>query len=226
LLWFVGVGAMGVIAQWLATAPRTWVGRAGVVLLVGLHLVLAIPLALLRSRSMDTANIPLELADRSLPLGAEMNGRTIILVNPPSDFLGGYVRTRRAALGEPGAPFRWLATGTTAVTLTREDARTLLVVPDRGFYPFVSEHMLRSPRRPMAVGEHVTLTGLDIEVLSLTSDGRPAAARMRFATPLEDPSLYWAAWGGHGHYVPFTPPAVGATVTLPASRFIDAAFPK
>jgi hypothetical protein len=62
-------------------------------------------------------------------------------------------------------------------------------------------------------------------VLAVEKDGRPAEARMRFSVPLEDPSLYWAKWGGRG-YVPFAPPRVGETVVLPPCDFIESASQK
>jgi hypothetical protein len=63
LLWFVGVGAMGVVATWLAAWPRGLVGRAGAVALVLVHVVLAPPLLALRSRSMVTVDRPLARTD-------------------------------------------------------------------------------------------------------------------------------------------------------------------
>jgi hypothetical protein len=225
LLWFVGVGAMGLIAQWIVTSPRTIPWLVGVVLLLTVHLLLAAPLALLRSRSMDTVDRPLARVDASLPLTPDMAQRTIVLVNPPADFFAGYLPIRRAALGEPLSRFRWLGSGTSELTLTREDARTLTVAQAGGFLAHVSERMLRSPSRPMAVGERVVMSGLEVEVLALEPDGRPAVARMRFRVPLEDPSLYWAKWGGRA-YVPFALPKVGERVVLPAFNFLDAVFGK
>jgi hypothetical protein len=223
LLGFVGVGAMGLVASWLATAPRGIIGRAGAGLLVLLHLVLAPPLLAIRSRSMETIDRPLARTDASLPLVPDIAARTVVMVNPPNDFFAGYLPIRRAALGEPRPQMRWLATGTSAVTLVREDERTVRVTPDGGYLPSVGERMLRSPSRPLGVGTRIVLDGMTVEILAVGADGRPATARMRFDVPLEDRSLYWAAWDGRG-YAPFVPPAVGATVTLPAWDFLAAVF--
>jgi hypothetical protein len=58
---------------------------------------------------------------------------------------------------------------------------------------------------------------MSARVASLTPDGQPRDVVFRFAVPLEDPSLFWLRWSGEG-FVPFTPPAIGRTVLLPAPR--------
>ena len=85
--------------------------------------------------------------------------------------------------------------------------------------------MLRSPRARFAVGDHVDLTGLRIEVTAITPDGRPAEASFHFDLALDDPSLLLMQWSRRG-YVPFTPPPPGGHVTLPGTDFLDAVFGK
>jgi hypothetical protein len=46
---------------------------------------------------------------------------------------------------------------------------------------------------------------------------------MAFERPLEDPLYVWRQWLG-SKAVPFTPPPVGSTVTLPAVDFGEAMF--
>lgn len=213
LLWFVGVGAMGVIALFVARARGVAAG-AFAALLVTIHLVLAPPLLALRSRSMVTMGRAIARADDSVPHGAAVAGQTVVLVNPPADPLAGYLPLRRAARGEPLPRLRWLATGERAVTLERTDARTLLVRPDGGFLRFVSEQLLVSPDHPPPLGARVRLSDVEIEVTAVEPDGRPAEARARFDRPLEDPSLRWFVWRDNA-YRPWTPPPVGARVTLP-----------
>jgi hypothetical protein len=223
LLWFAGVGAMGLLAQ-LFAAPRTrFVGRPAVALLVVVHLVLAPLLLPVRSRSMVTVELPLARANDSLPK-TDLAGKTLVLVNPPADLFAAYVLMTRASRGEPRPErLRWLATGTSGVTLRRTDERTLLVRPGRGFLENITEQMLRAPGRPLATGARLPLTGVTIEVTASLPDGRPAEARFTFDVPLEDPSLVWAAWPRTG-YVRFTPPPVGGEVTLPPNDFLAAVF--
>src|SRR5262249_28675041 len=147
-------------------------------------------------------------------------GRTVVLVNPAADLFAGYLVIKRAAEGQPLGPLRWLATGTTPVTVTRVDARTLRVRPERGFFPYVSEQMLRSTAHGFARGETVQLTGLGVEVTEVLGDGRPAEILAHFDRSLEDPTYYWASWKGGG-FQPFSPPPIGASVTLPSTNFLE-----
>jgi hypothetical protein len=76
-----------------------------------------------------------------------------------------------------------------------------------------SDGFFGSGLNSLALGERVELTGMSAEVTALAKDGRPTEARVRFAEPLDDPSLQWLQWDWKkGAYVPFTPPAVGETV--------------
>ena len=219
LLWFVGIGAMGLVAQFLLTPPRGWWAWSGFVVLLLLHVVLAPPELALRSRSMEAVNIPLVRADESLPMTPDTAGRTVVLVNPPADFFAGYLGFRRAAFGEPRPTFRWLASTQESVAVTREDEHTLRVTPHGGFMAQISEYMLRS--RPLPDHAHIDLPGMHVDVLGSTADGRPASARFRFDLPLDDPSLYFARWDVQ-RYAPFKLPAIGETVTLPPADFLTA----
>jgi hypothetical protein len=217
LLWFVGIGAMALIAQFLTSGPFSPIGRIGFAVILIIHVVLAPPLLVNRSRSMDTVDLPLKRGDESLPRTPDTAHRTVVLVNPPADFYSGYLPIRRAAYDRPRPLFRSLATGFDGVTVTRTDDHTLVVAPAKGFLFHISEHMLRS--RPIAPHATIHLTGLQIDILTMTPDGRPASARFRFDVPLSDPSLYFAKWVGQ-RYQPFELPAIGATVTLPPIDFL------
>lgn len=225
LLWFVGVGAMGLVARFIEQAPRAAWSYAVVSLLLLLHVVLAAPLLALRSRSMDTVKRPLMRANDSLPPSAALRGRTIVAVNPASDLFAGYVTIYRGARGEPLGPMRWLATGGSAVTVTRLDARSLRVRPEHGFVDRVGEQLLRSPSDAIPRGTEVRLSGLTIEVTEEEPDGRPAEVRASFDRVLEDPSFYWCVWQ-QGRYVPWSPPPVGKSIVLPAVNLIEALFKK
>ncbi|HEX9101592.1 MAG TPA: hypothetical protein VF997_05275 [Polyangia bacterium] len=222
LLWFVGIGAMGLVARWLELRPRAWWATLVAALLVVIHVVAAAPLLALRSRSMETVSRPLRRADASLPPLSRDDGM-LVLVNPPSDVFVAYIVILRASDGRPLPPTRWLATGTTDVAVTRLDERTLRVRPDGGFIPFVSERMLRRPDRAFVRGQRIPLDGVEIEIAEVTADGRPAEIVARFERALEDPTLHWAAWH-KGGFQAWTPPPVGARVVLPAQSFLDAVF--
>jgi hypothetical protein len=217
LLSFVGIGSMGLIA--LVIAGRQNRILAGI--LIAIHLVLAPPLAALRSRSMTTVSRPLDHANDTLPEG--LAGKTLVIVNPPSDILTGYLQIMRDSLHQPRPKYlRALAAGTSSVEVERPDANTLLVTPARGFVENITEHMLRGDDRPIT---RVSLTGMTAEVTARLPDGRPSQVRFTFDTPLDDPSFVWAQWLD-GRYRPWSPPPVSTRVTLPASDFIQAMFPK
>ena len=223
LLWFVGVGAMGIVAQVIAHGRGVF-ARAVAAGFIVVHLVLAPPLLALRSRSMDTVERALARANDSIPRGPEIEGKTLVLMNPPADPLAGYVLFTRAARGEPRPErLRWLATGAEDVRVTRADDRTLRVRPEGGFLANVSEWMLRSPARPMAVPETIPLTGVSVDVTERGEGERPSEAVFRFDRALEDPSLVFMQWSGYG-FVPFPLPALGASVVLPRQDFLKALF--
>jgi len=225
LLGFVSIGAMGLVAQFLAAAlkDRELLGdgrlrRIGggllAVMLVVVNLVLAPPLLVLRSRSMVAVGRVLDRGEAGIPRDASIASKTVILVNTPSDALAGYVPIMRASRGQPRpAHILWFASATTELTVTRVDDRTLRVEPRMPLLHYDIDQMMRDPRkRPFAAGEHAALHAVTIDVLG------PQTFLAHFAIPLDDPSLVWLRWEGKS-YTPYTPPAVGATETLPAVDF-------
>jgi hypothetical protein len=223
LLWFVGIGAMGLIARFIAETPRAWWSYPVVSLLVFIHVVLAAPLLALRSRSMITVGTPVIRANDSLPPSAALGGRTVVMVNPASDLFAGYVTIYRGAIGQPLGRVRWLATAVSNVTVTRLDERSLRVRPEHGFVDRIGEQLLRNPSDSLPRGSRIELTGMTIEVTEVEPDGRPAEVRASFDRALEDPSFYWCRWE-RGRYVAWTPPPVGESVVLPSVNLIEALF--
>lgn len=244
LLLLAGVGALGLLARyllwvWQARRAVGWFPAIVAVALAGLHLVvspLAVPL-----RAWSTARLG-GLIESSVATPADdpaLRDQHVVLVNGPGAMVGSfYFQVLRLLHGQSTpAHTRILASGIDDVTVTRVDERTLLVRPATGFAPPPgtvapgAEHpwfnlgymlqnldrLVRDDRHPFVVGQRIELTGLGIEVTAVTADGRAAEARFRFAVPLEDPSLRWMQWGER-NFVPFTPPAVGTTVTLPGPK--------
>jgi hypothetical protein len=228
LLTFTSIGAMGLLAQLIAAAAaereligdgrvRRFLVGALVLVMVFVHLVLAPPFLVLRSRSMVTVARVLDRADASVPTDPN---RTVIIATTPSDALAGYIPFSRQSRHQARPPhLYWLTTATTAVTFERLDERTLRVTPSDGFLRHEVDQMTRSvQQRPFVVGERISLTGLEIEIEHVTPDGRPSSVLAHFATSADDPSLTWLRWEGKA-YVPYDPPAVGARETLPAVDF-------
>jgi hypothetical protein len=116
-----------------------------------------------------------------------------------------------------------LATATTELTLARVDAHTLRATPKGGFLQNPSSRLSRSADRPFHAGQVLEQGDMRVRVLEITPDGRPLSVELRFERPLEDDLYIWRHWLG-STAVPFTPPAVGATVTLPGVDFGEAMF--
>ncbi len=118
-----------------------------------------------------------------------------------------------------GAPaparIRGLAPVTTAVDVTRVDAQTLRMRPANGFLEHEPERMLRSLATPFFAGSVIGLPGMTVTLTEVTPDHLPAEALFHFDKPLEDPGFVWECWTRDG-YAPWSPPAVGETVRLPA----------
>ena len=223
LLSFVGLGAMGLIAQLIAAAfrHREQLGDsrarriacvAVAIVMVLVHLVLSPPLLVLRSRGMIAVAEVIDRADAGIPADPGVADKTVIIVTTPSDALAGYIPIMRESRGQPRpAHLLWLATGTTAVTLERVDATTVRITAPDGLLRHEIDQMMRSPRvRPFSVDDRVVLPTVTLVIEAITSDGRPSRVRAQFAVPLEDASLIWRRWEGKT-YVPYRPLAIGGS---------------
>jgi hypothetical protein len=71
--------------------------------------------------------------------------------------------------------------------------------------------------RRFEIGDRVELPEVLIEVIELTSDGRPAAISCHFARVLENASFFWLYWS-EGRYRPWRPPGVRESVDLATAR--------
>jgi hypothetical protein len=227
LLSFVGLGAMGLIAQLIAAAfrHREQLGDsrarriacvAVAIVMVLVHLVISPPLLVLRSRGMIAVAGVIDRADAGIPSDPGVADKTVIIVTTPSDALAGYIPIMRASRGQHRpAHLLWLATGTTAVTLERVDATTVRFTAPDGLLRHEIDQMMRSPRvRPFSVGDQVALPTVTLFIEAITFDGRPSRVRAQFAVPLEDASLVWRRWQDKT-YVPYRPLAVGTSELFP-----------
>jgi hypothetical protein len=218
LLSFVGVGGMGLVAQLIAAAirdrDRLGDGRlrryaciAVAMVMVIVHLVLAPPLLVMRSRGMVAVARVLDRADAGIPAHGN-----VIIADAPNEAFAAYIPMMRMSRHQSRPDHMyWLATATTPVTFERLDASTLRVTPEGGYLKYEVDQMMRA--RPFAKGDRIPLDGLTIEIESLTADGRAASVLAHFDRPIE--SFTWLRWVGKT-YVPYQPPAIGAREVLPA----------
>jgi len=227
LLTFTSIGAMGLIAQFLAATfgPRSGLRDARpwrlaavplAYLFVLVHAVIAPPILMARSWQ---PMVPKSFIQQMMigPLDEAVETQDLIVVNPPLAFVTG---TGAFVWADEQTPFpRRLRLLTSSlfrpVDVSRPDAQTLVVRPQYGYYAWVFDALFRHPEDTFRVGDRVTLSGMTVEIREVTGDGRALEAAFIFPVPLEDPSLRWMQYAPDG-FGPFTPPPVGQTVILPA----------
>jgi hypothetical protein len=224
LLTFVGLGAMGLMAQFIvglfrrsAWVPgrRVWRAHARTLafLLLGLHVVLS-PFLLAFAHTMLDPFFG-SVADLGRLSGVAR--QDLVIVNMPSPGNAIYLPGLRQIHGQPApAHVRILAPGYAAVEVARIDARTLVVRPEHGYlappglralgnqgvFPLAhpaygyryGDGLFRSDAYPVSLGQRVEVAGMSAEVIAVMDDGRAAAARIQFAAPLDDASLRWLQW--------------------------------
>jgi hypothetical protein len=235
LLTWIAIGASAVLAELLAAllaslhdaASSPWRPRLALTVAASIlifHAVLGPVFLPIRAMGIEKVRQALERAERSVPNAIGIERETFVYVNPPGDPLVSYIPIMRADSGGhlPRAQ-RWLASGTSEIAIERLDDRSLRVRPQLGFMQSASEQVLRSPRRPLRMGDVVEIQGFSAQITALMPDGRPAEAVVRFETRLEDPSLRWFCWSGAG-YEPFRLPQIGKQVILPKVDLLKVAY--
>jgi hypothetical protein len=228
LTWLI-IGMMGLFAEYLATylagqENRGAAAIAGVYGIALLHLIVSPLMLPLSCWTVADVGAMLEKADRAVPRTPDIRERTVIYINPPQEIFSVFVPAMRAVQGvaRPRTQ-RWLATGLTAIEVRRTDEWTLELRPQAGFIHERTEQVSRDPDYRFAVGDRVMVSGMTVEILEITADGRPASARFVFDRPLEDPKYFWLVWRGHG-YIPFSPPDVGVSVSIAENDFLSVVF--
>jgi hypothetical protein len=224
-LLFASIGGMALLAQtWHLYAVKlrsvntsgalAWSERLGAIFLF-VHLVIS-PMILPVTTCSPAFFGQLQQAPNSV--GDEIGGRDAVFVTAPEYFAVTLVQLQRRVDRRP-LPRRWraLSFGAQPVTVSRKDDRTLDLTYHGGILQSILLELYRDRRIPMAVGDRVVLKGLIIEVVAVTKDRRAERARFSFDTPLDAPSFRFYAWLG-GRFQPFTPPAIGRSVILPAAK--------
>jgi hypothetical protein len=235
LLTFVGIGAMGLVAQFIYFAFGKTDGKSRLILwripaialaaiFILIHLVIA-PLALPVRAAYPM--VPKKVADKLMiteELDESVENQDLIIVNPPITFLmihspmiwkcnnlpmPRHLRILTSSLFQP-------------VEIYRPDAKILVVRPTYGFYAHVLDALFRNKQNPFSVGDRVELTGMTVEIREITNDGRATEAAFIFSVALEAPSLRWLQYKD-GIFVTFTPPAVGQKVVLPGGKLFHLA---
>jgi hypothetical protein len=231
LLTWVAIGVSLVLARLIAThwqtpgvlrgnAARAWLVTPLMIWLVLDHAV-GEPLFLpSRARGNLAMRNILDRAQAGVPSDPSVAGKHVIYVNPAAVPLAAYVPIERAAQGQPRAAFQtWLATADTEVRVTRTGERTLSVQPRGGYLLSPPSRLLSGRKNTFKAGDAIDLGPVTLEVKTVTADARPSIVEARFDRPLEDPIFIWRQWADTT-FVPFEPPALGQSVTLPAADWM------
>jgi hypothetical protein len=230
LLMFVGIGAMGLVAQFIYLVfgntegrPRLILWHIPAIVLAGLFILIHLIIApLVFPVRAAYPMMPRKFLDKMMiteGLDESVKNQDLIIVNPPITFLmlqspmmwecnnqpmPRHLRILTSSLFEP-------------VKVYRPDAKTLVIRPAYGFYVHVLDALLRNKQNPFSVGDRVELTGMTVEIREVTNDGYTTEAAFIFSVALEDPSLRWLQYKD-GAFLSFTPPAVGQKVVLPGGN--------
>ncbi len=229
MLLFVGVGAMGLMAQFLRrliaepgdwSKARRW--RTIVMMLacafVIKHAIISPATLALRSASPTWPRWLLDRMSLTHPLDASVEKQDLIIVNAPSIFV---ILNSPLIWASENAPIprhiRVLSSSMfQPVKVRRADVNTLVVRPNPGFLAYTDDRLFREESQPLKVGQTVQLTGMTAEVRELTWDNRPAEVAFHFDVPLESSSLRWLQWKD-GRFESFVPPPMGCSEMVQAS---------
>lgn len=230
LLMFVGIGTMGLVAQFIYTVFGKTEGQSKLILwripavvLAGIfiliHLIIA-PLVLPVRAAYPM--IPRKFSDKMMiteGLDESVVNQDLVIVNPPITFLMLQSPMIWECNNQPIPRHLRVLTSSRfqPVEIYRPDAKTLIVRPAYGFYAHVLDALFRNKQNPFSVGDRVELTGMTVEIREISNDGQVAEAAFIFSVALEDPSLRWLQYKD-GAFVPFTPPAVGQKMVLPGGK--------
>ncbi len=226
LLFFAGIGGMGLTAQWLAAVydraswlpdGKRWqiIARSIFMFLIVVHAILA-PLSLpLNATGARLFEPYVQQAAATAQSEGSVQGKVLIILNHPSSFLAQLVPTVWFLSDKPiPRRFRVLASGDVELRVTRLNERTLTIRPEGGFLRSFLDRLYRGPSQPMHSGERVELAGMTVQITGMTPDKRPAEAQFEFDRSLENESLMWMKWE-NGKFVPFEIPKVGESEVLP-----------
>ena len=228
LLLFVGIGAMGLVAQFIAmvstppgegtaNAPRSPLWRACArplyIVLIVVHLVIAPLLFPVRFALFAGFSNRMAACIQDAPMDETIAAKTLVIPSAPNVFYTSYFPPVRAVKRQPmPGQIRTLGPNTglpVPVHITRTDAHTLVVEPESGFPWF----LVRDADHPLPPGTTIALDGMSVDVMSVAKAGWPRRVAYRFDVPLEDPGLVWLNVENNV-YVPWQPPEVGQSVTL------------
>ena len=175
-----------------------------------------------RAAQMQVLGGTVQRAGMHLDPAASHAPADVVVLATPVDVLVSYQQVARIAAGSPHPKhLNWLATASSAVTITRLDEHTLRVAPERGFLRSAPEQHYRGDPRSLPSGSRVELSAFTATVVSTTPDGRPAAVDFRFKRPLDDPRELRLMRFEGGSFQPTSAPGIGQQLVIPKADFFQ-----
>ena len=233
MLIFAGIGAFALLAMkvealgWLGEArarraplaagaepraPRRTRLAVGALLVV--HVVVA-PLAFpARIAAYMSVQRAFEQSDRALSDEPRLAHQSVVWVNGAEVVAPGTTAWHKVRGAPVPRASYVLSSYVVGSTISRPDARTLVIEPDEGFLARPVDRLFRAAQPAFRLGERYSTLDFTATVEEVTPDGRPQRVSFRFRAPLEDPSLRWLQVGAGYVPRPFRPPRVGDSLRL------------
>ncbi len=229
LLSFSGLGAMGLLAQFIVGVrsrtiwslngvPRRAASMA-VVALVLIHVVVAPFMLVGRIAGFGIIGAVTDQIAEGMPFDESDANKVAVVLDCPTSFVTVYSSIQRRLGGMPTPRCMYnLAPDTffdTEIRITRTDDKTLVYEP-REPYRWL---LFRDYGHPMAVGDTVELENLRVEVLGVSVRGEPTRVSFRFKNSIDDPGYLWLEFNNtlipsKEMFVRIHPPGIGQSVVM------------
>jgi hypothetical protein len=224
-LFWVGLGVMGLVAQFVGGLLGTGMGRENSVrfavccactFLRGVASPAVFPL---RSTGPGLVQDEFERMVATIPRGPAFREQTVVVLNAPLDVFEACIPLIAMAKGEPApAHMYMLYAGSAELTVTRTAPDVLEAKVQSGWFSRPEDRLFRDS--PLHPGDVVELAAMRAQVESVTHDERPDAIRFEFPSDIGSPSILLLAWGPHGFERVAPPDPEGSLIVGPAPLLV------
>jgi len=242
-LFFVGIGAMALISQFIAGifTKAIWVPKSTFWKVLAWSLCLVLLLVHLEITGLSRVNMPSIIksewskVDRifEIEMSENCEKQDVVLVNVCNpgvcSGLPSYMKLNGLSLPRS---IRQLSLGFSGVEVFRSEDKVLLLRSREGsllslgnrpnrphcHYVYLNErfnNLFLSRSHPFRPGDRIELPRMSVDVLGVDNRGRPREVEFRFDVSLDDFSLIWLQWNWKTQdFSPFKVPAIGQSVYL------------
>lgn len=232
LLMFIGIGAMGLLAQavrhlWhhngILPISRLWriPAFAMIFYLLFVRLIISPPSLAFSSFAIMFYGNPLIAATQKVLADPDITAQDIILVNAPDPLANQLLWYSGANEGRRPHRIRTLSGGSIPVRLERIDETGIRITLSGGLFQSHFGRLFRSDKdAPMNIDDVFSVAGMSARIVSVTENNGPKEILYRFSEPLEASSHRFLQWIDCD-YAPFPLPKAGQTVELPGFNPYD-----